>query len=121
MARIPAIYDFDIDKATDWDETYTFHSNTDPDNETLVPLDLTGATVEGTAWDFEREHKYADFNVTYINKSTGKVKLNLTDTQTVNFPDELHYDIVVINSNGERNKYFQGKITVKQTYTRATT
>ena len=121
MARIPAIYDFDIDKATDWDETYNFHSNTNPDNETLVPLDLNGSTVEATAWDLEREHKYADFNVTYINKTTGKVKLNLTDSQTANFPDELHYDVIVINSGGDRNKYFKGKITVKQTYTRATT
>ena len=50
--------------------------------------------------------------------SKGKFKLSLTDDQTVDFPDELYYDVVVTNTTGEKETYVKGKIKVLQGYTR---
>ena len=83
-------------------------------------MDLTGFTIEAQAWDEEREFKYADFNVTASsdNLLVGKFFLTLTDVQTLNFPDELYYDVMLTNTNGLKEYYVEGKITVSQSYTR---
>ena len=77
-------------------------------------------TPEAEAWDKERECKYADFTVTstYDNRIAGKFFLSLTDEQTINFPDELYYDIMLTNTSGLKEYYVEGKITVSQSYTR---
>ena len=89
-------------------------------NVSIVPMDLTGFTIEAEAWDKERECKYADFGVTATseNKLVGKFFLTLTDEQTLNFPDELYYDVMLTTTNGLKEYYVEGKITVSQSYTR---
>jgi hypothetical protein len=118
MAVNPGLRNFTLQRAADWNEEYIL-SSTQADGS-IVPMDLTGFTIEAQAWDEEREFKYADFGVTATNDNRiiGKFFLTLTDVQTLNFPDELYYDVMLTNTNGLKEYYVEGKITVSQSYTR---
>ena len=113
MAVNPGLRNFTLQRAADWNEEYIL-SSTQADGS-IVPMDLTAQ-----AWDEERQFKYADFTVTssYDNKIVGKFFLSLTDEQTLNFPDELYYDVMLTNTSGLKEYYVEGKITVSQSYTR---
>ena len=116
MAISPALRNFTLQRGMDWSEQYIFKSTQTDGSE--VAMDLAGYTVASEAWDKDRDFKYADFIVTYTDRPNGKIKLSLTDDQTIHFPDELQYDIVLINSTGERETYVKGTITVYPGYSR---
>ena len=118
MAVIPAIRNFKIQRASDWTEEYEL-SSTQTDGSELA-MDLAGFGIEAEAWDYDRECKYADFTVTATadNRAVGKFFLTLTDEQTLNFPDELYYDVMLTNTSGLKEYYVKGKITVEPTSTR---
>lgn len=112
----PVIFDFKVYRGNDWGYNFVFSSEATDGTET--PTNLNGSTILAEAWDFEREHKYASFVITYIDKTAGSFRLALTDDQTVNFPDELHYDVVLLNPSQDREPYITGKITTKMGYSR---
>lgn len=116
MAISPALRNFTLQRGMDWSEQYIFKSTQADGSE--VAMDLTGYTVASEAWDKDRDVKYATFGVVYDDKQAGKVSLVLTDIQTENFPDELYYDVLLTNSNGLKEHYIEGRITVSQGYTR---
>ena len=118
MAVNPGLRNFTLQRAADWNEEYVLSST--QANGSIVPMDLTGFTIEAEAWDKERECKYADFSVTSTadNRAVGKFFLTLTDEQTLNFPDELYYDVMLTNTDGLKEYYVKGKITVEPTSTR---
>ena len=116
MAISPALRNFILQRGSDWKEQYIFKSTQTDGSE--VPMDLSGSSVLAQAWDEERDVKYADFGVVYDDKPNGKFSLVLTDDQTVDFPDELYYDVLLTNSSGLKEYYIEGKITVSQGYTR---
>ena len=118
MAVSPAIRNFKIQRASYFTEEYVL-STTQTDGSELA-MDLVGYSIDAEAWDYDRECKYADFGVTATseNKLVGKFFLTLTDEQTLNFPDELYYDVMLTNTNGLKEYYVEGKITVSQSYTR---
>ena len=118
MAVSPAIRNFKIQRASDFTEEYVL-SSTQTDGSELA-MDLAGFGIEAEAWDYDRECKYADFSVTSTadNRAIGKFFLTLTDEQTLNFPDELYYDVMLTNTDGLKEYYVKGKITVEPTSTR---
>ena len=118
MAVTPAIRNFKIQRASDFTEEYVL-STTQTDGSELA-MDLAGYGIEAEAWDYDRECKYADFTVTSTadNRKDGKFFLTLTDEQTVNFPNELYYDVMLTNTDGLKEYYVKGKITVEPTSTR---
>lgn len=81
------------------------------------PVDLTNWTVYAQVWNKERTTKYADWAVTYTNRSIGSVSLALTDTQTETFPDECQWDVLLENPSGLRNYWLEGTIYVSEGYT----
>ena len=112
MSSPAALQNIEVTRANDWIREYVVSSK--QTDGTFSPMDLTGASVIAQAWDHEREFKYADFFVTMVDISNGKFKLKLTDDQTLHFPDELIYDVVIIDSLGDRDPYVRGDITVIQ-------
>ena len=65
----------------------------------------------------KRITKYADFGVTYTNRSGGIVDIKLTDTQTATFSlDELQYDVLITNSSGDKNYYLEGTQFINEGY-----
>jgi hypothetical protein len=111
MAVSPGTYNFTLQRRSDWSITLQFKDSTS------TAINLTGYTVYAQAWDKARSKKYADFTVAYTDRSEGKVKLSLTDTQTATFIDELYYDVLVEDGSENREYYLEGVIFVEQGYT----
>jgi hypothetical protein len=112
MAVAPGIYNFTVQRGADHELALVFK-----DSNNAV-IDLTNWTVTSQAWNEARTTKYADFSVTYTDRSNGSVKIALSDEDTVDFPDELYYDVLLTDSNGLKEYYLEGVISVAQGYTR---
>ena len=76
MAITPGTYNMTVQRRADHSIQLVFKDN----NNTAI--NLTGFTVAAQVWDEPRSNKYADFAVTYTNRSTGTVDIALTYTQT---------------------------------------
>ena len=111
MAISPGTYNITLQRRADYSITLQFKDSTE------TAIDLTDWSVAAQAWNKTRATKYADFAVTYTNRSTGTVELALTDTQTTDFPDELYYDVLLTNASGLKEYYLEGVIFVSEGYT----
>ena len=111
MAISPGQYNISLQRRADYSITLQFKDSTD------APINLTSWTVEAEAWNEGRTTKYADFTVTYTNRSTGTIAIALTDEQTALFPNEAYYDVLLINPSGLREYYLEGIIYVSEGYT----
>ena len=112
MAIIAGTYDFTVQRRSDHTESIRITDS----NENAV--DLSGATIAAQVWDKERSGKYADFAITYTNRTNGEFKMSLTDVQTTQFtPNELAYDVLLVNASDEREYYIEGTIFVSEGYT----
>jgi len=111
MAVQPGVYNISLQRRADYSITLQFKDSTE------TPINLTGWTVAAQAWNQGRTTKYADFTVTYTNRSTGTVAISLTDTQTATFPNEAYYDVLLINPSGLQEYYLEGVIYVSEGYT----
>ena len=79
---------------------------------------LSGFTIAAQVWDKPRTGKYADFTVAYTNRTNGEFSLSLTHVETLQFtPNELSYDVLLLNPSGEREYYIEGTIFVSEGYT----
>ena len=112
MSVNPGTYNFKVQRGADWSVLLQFKDSND------AAIDLTGATVAAQAWNKARSQKYADFGVVYTNRSNGQVTISLSDTDTIDFINELYYDVLVTNSAGTKEYYLEGIIFVDQSYTR---
>lgn len=111
MAVAPGTFNFTLQRRADYSLDLQFKDSND------AVIDLTGYTVYAQAWNEGRTTKYADFAVTYTNRSNGQITISLTDTQTAAFIDELRYDVLLEDSGGNREYYLEGVIFVSQGYT----
>ena len=112
MAISPGTYNMTIQRRSDHNIQLVFKdSNSDA-------INLTGFTVEAQVWEETRTTKYADWAVAYTNRSSGIVDISLTDTQTATFtPNELKYDVLLTQPNGDKNYYLQGTLYISKGYT----
>ena len=112
MAISPGTYNFTVQRGADHELALVFKDSND------AVIDLTSWTVTSQAWNQARRIKYADFAVTYTDRSNGSVKIALSDEDTVDFPDKLYYDVLLTDPNGLKEFYLEGIISVSQGYTR---
>ena len=62
-----------------------------------------------------RETKFADWEITYTNRSTGTVDIKLTDTHTAAFTKhELFYDVQLTEPSGDKFQYLKGTLYVTE-------
>ena len=113
MSVQPGTYNFTLQRRADYSLLLQFKDSSD------TAIDLTGATVAAQVWDEKRVKKYADFAITYTDRSAGQVTIALTDEQTEKLPPKAHYDVLVVGSGGIKDYYLEGVITVSQGYTTA--
>ena len=112
MAIQPGTYNMTVQRRSDHSIQLVFKDG----NNTAI--NLTGFTVEAQVWEETRTTKYADFTVTYTNRSTGTVDISLTDTQTATFsPSVLKYDVLLTNPSGLKEYYLEGNIFTSEGYT----
>ena len=112
MAIIAGTYDFTVQRRADHTESIRITDSNDN------AVDLSGATIAAQVWDKERTGKYADFTIDYTNRTNGEFTMSLTHNQTRQFtPNELVYDLLILNSGGKREYYLEGNIFVSEGYT----
>ena len=112
MAIIAGTYDFTVQRRSDHTESIRITDSNDD------PVDLSGSTIAAQVWDKERTGKYADFTVAYTNRTNGEFEISLTHVQTLQFtPNELSYDVLLLNPSGKREYYIEGTIFVSEGYT----
>ena len=112
MAIIPGVKNFDLTRRADFGLRLTFKDSTDS------AINLTGYTVVATVWDENRKIKFADWGVTYTNRSGGIVDIALSDTQTDNFNvGTLKYDVKLTEPSGDEHYYIKGNLNVTEGYT----
>jgi hypothetical protein len=111
MAVAPGTYNISLQRRADYSVTLQFKDSSN------TAINLTGWTVQAQAWNQARTTKFADFTVTYTNRTTGTVSIALTNTQTTIFPDEAYYDVLLTNGSGLKEYYLEGTIYVSEGYT----
>jgi len=111
MATQPGTYHITLQRRAGYSVQLQFKDSTG------TPINLTGWTVASQVWNGERTTKYADFAISYTDRSSGTVALSLTDAQTATFPDEAHYDVLLTNPSGLKEYYLEGIIYASQGYT----
>ena len=111
MSVQPGQHNISVQRRADYDLSLQFKDSTG------AAINLTGWTAYAQVWDAGRTVKYADFAITYTNRSTGTISIALTDVQTTTLPDEAYYDVLLEDSSGLRNYYLEGIMYVSQGYT----
>jgi len=112
MAIQPGTYNMTVQRRSDHSIQLVFKDGNN------AAINLTGFTVEAQVWEETRTTKYADFAVTYTNRSTGTIDISLTDTQTATFsPSVLKYDVLLTNPSGLKEYYLEGNIFTSEGYT----
>ena len=112
MAIAPGTYNMTVQRRSDHIIQLVFKDSNN------AAIDLTGFTVEAQVWEETRTTKYADFGVTYTDRTSGTVDLALTDTQTATFsPELLKYDVLLTDTNGLKEYYLEGNIFMSEGYT----
>ena len=112
MAISPATYDMTVQRRSDHSIQLVFKDSSNN------AIDLTGFTVAAQVWEETRTTKYADFSVTYTDRTAGSVSISLTDVQTATFtPEVLKYDVLIVDGSGNKEYYLEGTIFVSEGYT----
>jgi len=112
MAIIPAQKDFTVQRRADFPLRLTFKDSTG------TGINLTGYTVAASVFDEARTTNYANWTVSYANRSSGIVDISLTDTQTAGFtPNELKYDVLLTDGSGSKEYYLEGTLYISEGYT----
>ena len=112
MAIIPGKKNFTVDRRADFPIRLTFKDSTGS------AIDLSGYTVAAQVYDESRSTKYADWAITYTDRTNGIVDISLTDTQTATFtPSILFYDVLLTEPGGSKNYYLEGKLFISEGYT----
>ena len=112
MAVIPGKKNFTVQRRADFPLRLTFKDSTGS------AINLTGYTVAAQVYDDPRSTKYADFTVTYTNRTGGIVDISLSDTDTANFtPEILKYDVLLTDGSGNKEYYLEGTLFVSEGYT----
>lgn len=111
MAISPGTYNITLQRRADYSVTLQFKDSTG------TPLNLTGWSAAAQVWNEGRTTKYADFTITYTNRTQGTIALALTSTQTSSFPDQTYYDVLLTNGSGLKEYYLEGVIYASEGYT----
>ena len=112
MAVIPGKKNFTVDRRADFPIKLTFKDSTGS------AINLSGYTVAAQVYDESRTTKYADWDVTYTDRSNGIIDMNITDTATATFtPSILFYDVLLTEPGGLKNYYLEGKLFISEGYT----
>jgi hypothetical protein len=111
MSVQPGQHNITVQRRADYDLSLQFKDSNNAN------INLTGWTAYAQVWNEGRTTKYADFAVTYTNRSAGQISIALTDTQTAGFPNEAYYDVLLEDSSGLRNYYLEGIVFVSEGYT----
>ena len=104
MATIANLY---IDAGTD------FSTNISVSTNGVTPLNLTGYTVKSQMRKSYSSSQMFEFTASVYDATQGKIKLEMTDTQTNVIPSgRWLYDIEINSPDNKKSRVVEGIITV---------
>jgi hypothetical protein len=107
----PGVYNIKLQRRADYSVLLEFKDSN------KAAINLTGWTVAASVWDQSRSTKFADFSIEYVSRVNGQVRLKLGYAATTGLPNETVYDVLLINTTGEREYYLEGTILASEGYT----
>lgn len=111
MAVSPGTYNITLQRRADFSLQLQFRDSTGS------AINLTGWAVASQAWNEARTTKYADFTVSYLDRTNGTVSIALTAAQTSSLPETSNYDVLLTNPSGLKEYYLEGSLATSQGYT----
>lgn len=107
----PGVYNMKLQRRADFSVQLRFLDGN------KAAINLTGWSVYSQIWDQARSTKYADFTISYTDRAAGRITMSLPASTTETLPDQTVYDVLLINTLGEREYYLEGGIVAEQGYT----
>jgi hypothetical protein len=107
----PATFDISIQQNASFDLVFQFKNNVG------VAIDMTGYTVLAQLWTASKGKKICDFTTTWLNRSTGIVKLSIPYVSTSEIGNDGVWDVLVTNPDGTRDYWVRGNATLVLGYT----
>ena len=102
-----------IYKHTDFEQTFVLE-----DSQSNSAKDLTGFTGTCKMQRTLNLGELTAFNFSFTNRSLGKVRISLTNTQTANIADgKYFYELMLTDSNGVVERVIEGIVIVKHPVT----
>ena len=102
-----------IYKHTDFEQTFVLE-----DSQSNSAKDLTGFTGTCKMQRTLNLGELTSFNLSFTNRSLGKVIISLTNTQTANIADgKYFYELMLTDPNGVVERVIEGVVIVKHPVT----
>ena len=102
-----------IYKHTDFEQTFILE-----DSQSNSAKDLTGFTGTCKMQRTLNLGSLTAFNLAFTNRSLGKVRISLTNTQTGNLADgKYFYELMLTDPNGVTERVIEGVVIVKHPVT----
>ena len=112
MAIAPGTYNMTVQRRSDHSVPIVLKDNSG------TAINLTGYTVAAQVWDESRSTKYADWAVTYTDRSAGSFSIALCGSESSSFSaDILAYDVLLVDGSGLKEYYLEGKMFMSEGYT----
>ena len=102
-----------IRDSTDFEQTFVLE-----DSQSNSAKDLTGFTGTCKMQRTLNLGELTAFNFSFTNRSLGKVRISLTNTQTANIEDgKYFYELMLTDPDGVVERVIEGVVIVKQPVT----
>lgn len=106
MAAVPL--NLTLEQGTDFQVNFTVR------NKDQSPLNLLGYTASSEMRKHYTATKKYDFDVTFVDRSRGKLRLSMTDAVTGILAEGRYvYDVFVTSANGTKTKVVAGMVLVQ--------
>ena len=101
---------FTLDKGIDFEEEFYL---TEDDGS---PLNLVGYTAAAKIRKYPESPAYVPFVITFVDRSAGRLKISMTNAQTLNLSiGRNYYDVILIDGSSKIKKIVEGNIIVNET------
>jgi hypothetical protein len=101
---------FTLDKGTDFEEEFNLAEDDGS------PLNLVGYTAAAKIRKYPESPKYVPFVITFVDRGAGRLKISLTNSQTLHLSvGRNYYDLILIDGGSKIRKVVEGNIIVNET------
>lgn len=106
MAAVPL--NLTLEQGTDFQVNFTVR------NKDQTPLNLFGFSASSEMRKHYTAEKKYDFQVDFIDRATGKLRLTMSDSVTSTLAEGRYvYDVFIESANGTRTKVVAGMVLVQ--------
>jgi hypothetical protein len=107
----PGVYNIRLQRRADYSIQLRFLDSN------KAAINLAGWSVHSQIWNQARSTKHADFTITYTDRAAGMITMTLPAANTETLPDQSVYDVLLVNSLGQKEYYLEGGVIAEQGYT----